>query len=621
VSFFYNKLIDMAAPSPALDPHPDFSEIQKNLKLFLAEIFDDVEDYARRGNARFGIPTEAFSIDESLEEGFQPLVVDKLAELDSRHYTTVFKYLIDYVTPLISHRTKKDVNVFFAFLNLLKTKMTDEEYNSLRVPIQDLVIHVVGTFLYIPVYEIAKFIIDALPLINRDDSKQRIKRWAVREGYLDILTKLGGEFNCETNEYQTKYAIRHGHIDVVQYLLEQGCNPTKMLEIAMEINDEKTKTLIPILLQAGAKRDVIDKKITELLSKNNSKLENFEKLLASNIITQKLRESLGNSPSHEMPTNAFLVSAHGSESRIRVEDRFVLPPGVWVVSFEQCGQLLGVKQSQVADPYRGDASFDDSGISAFLQPNNPKAREYLHKRLNFPYFRVHGPGSRCPHSYLYFPADFASPVSSVEPTHYGIQRSGITKLPVPSRNDPLTDRDVQLFPLSGITESNLEAKMLEFENVLRNAFKHSIFPTPEMAVDDFRQALDEELEGEEPDARTFTNYVSSFAPRMRYFIGDLIAKMGKGVYYLQTCRAVAQSDGSMLEKIRRNSNAGLLNVERLMAAAGAAAGGAGAGAAAAGGVGAGAETAAAGGAGTGRPRKSTLKGGRRRCRRTRRHRR
>ena len=125
VIFLQSQHIDMAAPSPALDPHPGFSEIQKNLKLLVAEIFDELEDYTMWRNARFGLKSTDYSIDETIE-GFQHEILDKLAELESRHYTTIFKDLIDYVSPLISYSNKKDINVFFVFLNIIKPKMTDE---------------------------------------------------------------------------------------------------------------------------------------------------------------------------------------------------------------------------------------------------------------------------------------------------------------------------------------------------------------------------------------------------------------------------------------------------------------------------------------------------------------
>ena len=487
-----------------------------------------------------------------------------IEELSKEEIQSIFTYIVERIVKEIHGKTDKNINILFRYLIILLEKIPESERGELK----SVIINVINAGLlipsYIPTNDFAEFVYEVFPIIKKEMDMMPVQLWAAENGYINIIKKHDG-YICFAPSIIRK-ALQAGQVELVQYFLEKQCDPTGMMSMINEIGiNERTKTLIPILIKAGGKYRPFLKKIRTTLSNKNARPRNLESVMMSNVISIKLKAIVGNSPPDELPVNAFLVSGHGSDTIMRVEDRFTLPPGVWVVTFETCGRMVGPSDSLLR-MFRDMAPFEDTGVSPLLQPDNPRAREYLHKTFRLPEYRVHGPGSKCPHMYASFPAGWFTS------TGYKVMRSGTMKYPLPPA-DPSNPDEITI-PTHDITEANINDKITKFQTTIGDTFEYSIFPTKDESLAIYRSELDSAASKGLPSTKTFLEHdiQDSLSKHMRYFIGDIIARGGKGVYYFHTCRSVSgHQPQSLMKLIRAHSNAEVrsLPVE--------AAGGAGAG--------------------------------------------
>jgi hypothetical protein len=459
-------------------------------------------------------------------------------------------------------------------------------------------------------------VMDNLTTLLRQDYIKNILEKEANKGILEKIIKLVTEYGFDDilelyNVNPIKFpdllhiASRHGQLEVIRYLVSKGYDINHKIEGMRPVGWESTAK--SLLIELGA--DTSSYNLSRI-STNDLSLGNLNARGAIPKITERLQKTFGVATGAIVdPENAFFIGGHGSERIVPYEDRFILPDGVWVVFLDVCGQVARVGIETVLDTLLDASPFEDTGKSAFLQPRNKDAMRYLEKQMNRQnHFRIYGPGDHCPHSYISPSNAYNETSGMLKPGTIKMFLSGVNKIPLSDIN--------KLDSINLLAESDdIPSLITKINELISTAYKHSLFPTKEQVLhwynNKFLKGVNMSSKGAFIKAHN-DRFAGEIMSAFRIFIGDLIMKQGKGIYYNFVCRARTGTKPTFqrLEQIRRQSqtmqNMRFLNSECVGelcggggGGAGAAAGGAGAAAGGAGAAAGGAGAAAGGGGGQG----------------------
>jgi hypothetical protein len=243
----------------------------------------------------------------------------------------------------------------------------------------------------------------------------------------------------------------------------------------------------------------------------------------------------------------YLISGHGSENPVEYSTRFHLPADVWVSTFQECGKEAMVYPCSFNAMKRG------LGKCALFHPTK---RNMMHSTIDFfkaEHLGVHRPGDPCPHMYIdlcfgiqpYPPGNGAT-----DPLNYRLFPSGIIKFP---RGADLPNQIIVSF--DDMTDADIPAKIAEIKRGLSLMYEESLLPTKGEVLECYYDTI-ETLPGINTlpvFKKAHRGFLDRLGTHFRYFIGDIIAKFGKGIYYAHTCRITPNTNEGLIERIRARS--------------------------------------------------------------------
>ena len=257
----------------------------------------------------------------------------------------------------------------------------------------------------------------------------------------------------------------------------------------------------------------------------------FEAINRANIVSTKLRTIAGEVEA-TVADAAYLLLGHGGDRYIDFEKRFTLPPGVWVVTQEECGRSVATSVgTNVFD------LFVDETSNQLLKPTDEAAMIQVRRKIGGQAFHIYGPGDKCPHIFLDFPIEHythanGSPVKLTDITHtdyihvyksgvykYPINRTALKPMPAKTKRLDVANTVGKLPYLSG---NALVTDAASVKQLLGAAFEGSLYPTREEIL-------------ERAVGANGLQIIQNSASKMN-FIGDIITKFGRGIYYSLGCR-------------------------------------------------------------------------------------
>ena len=317
-------------------------------------------------------------------------------------------------------------------------------------------------------------------------------------------------------------AAINGHFNIVEYLLTNGAN---LYLDKYTVHAAKKNKFLPeinryiIFMTDNLDIDVDRHTATEL-----------EAINRVNLVSTKLRAVTGDSDV-TVADAAYLLLGHGGDRYIDFEKRFTLPPGVWVVTQEQCGRSVATSVgTNVLD------LFVDDKATQLLQPNDKAAMAHVREKIGGAEFHIYGPGDKCPHIFLNFPLEHYTHANSdivklsnlAYNDYIHIYKSGVYKYPIDRsalKPMPAAIRRLDVAhtgKLPYVSGNAMVSDPVSMKQLLGVAFEGSLYPT-----------RDEVLK--RATGANSLQMIQNSASKMN-FIGDIIAKFGRGIYYSVGCR-------------------------------------------------------------------------------------
>lgn len=343
---------------------------------------------------------------------------------------------------------------------------------------------------------------------------------AVKHNYATIAKYLLVN-GAEPGNKALYYAYEGGSIGLTELLLVAGADVNARYEYGNTLLHkaviEDATDFIDLFLRAGADVDVRN------TTDGQETPYNIAERKGAAAIYAKLRAH-----SKFKFDKAYLLLGHGSEAAIKFEERVIVPRGVIIVHQTTCGLPI-------------DSTYTCSKLFAFMNRNNHVLDPVRYKAELEAAFgtglRIYVAGMRMPPLDIQLLNTHNMGIETEGIVGYTIVKSGVYKY-------PLTLDAIKMSGISGdvinlgsdcAIEGDIYDIVLPLEydvgaqkKILKDAYRGSIFPG-EAAVGAIAGAdIPKIIMGE--------NNTSALS--RVYTMGELIDRLGAGVYYLNTCRSI-----------------------------------------------------------------------------------